>query len=238
MILITPSPKPHGFMRFISPCPWFRRILSIQGNGKEGTRIEQGLTLLDKFHQQSEADMIRRKHQTMNQKTQEEAHGEPRTIGESESHYRASQTGPAADEIPTTKPLFIHGRGIQLDHVVPIHFVKSSMAPAHLQRKQSWWNTAYHAHASKMLLRRRWTYFLRRRTHRRRMDVQLRPCQKDTTPSHRSPSDRYAATPPTIWIRESREGGVIYRNGTITETTSFDISLESFRVQSLQEHEI
>jgi hypothetical protein len=143
------------------------------------------------------------------------------------------------NEAPTLKPLFIHARGIQLEHMAPIHFVKSSMSPAHLQRKQSWWNTAYYAHDSKMLLSRRWTYFLRRRTHRRRMDVRLRPCQQDTNPSHRTPLDRYVATPPTIWTRETdEETGAIYRNETMTETTSFIISLDSFRVQSLQEHEI
>ena len=80
---------------------------------------------------------------------------------------------------------------------------------------------------------------MRRRTHHRRMDVRLRPCQQDTNPSHRPPLDRYAVTPPTIWTRETdEETGAIYRNGTMTETTSFIISLDSFRVQSLQEHEI
>ncbi len=88
------------------------------------------------------------------------------------------------------------------------------------------------------LLSRRWTYFLRRRTHRRQMDVRLRPCQKDTTPSHRSSLDRYAATPPTTWTREPRKVGAIYRNGTMIETTSFVIPLDSFRVQSLQEHDM
>ena len=209
-------------------------------------RIEHSLcasrvwfSLLDKFQQRFDDDRIRREHQALNQETREREDGRPRTTGEAKSHYRVPQTGPVTDETPTPKPLIIHARGIQLEHVAPIHFVKSSMSPAHLQRKQSWWNTAYHAHASKMLLSRRWTYFLRRRTHRRRMDVRLRPCQKDTTPSHRSPSDRYAATPPTIWTRElDEEAGAIYRNGTITETTSFVIPLDSFRVQSLQEHEI
>jgi hypothetical protein len=51
--------------------------------------------------------------------------------------------------------------------------------------------------------------------------------------------DRYAVTPPTIWTRETdEETGAIYRNGTMTETTSFIIPLDSFRIQSLQEHEI
>ena len=74
--------------------------------------------------------------------------GEPCTMEES-------------DETSTSKTTFIHARGTQLEHVAPVHFVKSSMSPAHLQRKQSWWNMVRHAHASKMLLSRRWKYFLK-----------------------------------------------------------------------------
>jgi hypothetical protein len=100
----------------------------------------------------------RREHQESNLETHEREDGRSHTTDET-------------DETPTPKPLIIHVRGIQLEHVDPIHFVKSNMSPVHLQRRQSWWNTAYHAHASKLLLSRRWTYLLRRRSHRRRMDV-------------------------------------------------------------------
>ena len=180
-------------------------------------------SLLDKFQQQLEADMTRGKHRTMGEGNQDD--GEPCTMEES-------------DETSTSKTTFIHARGTQLEHVDPVHFVKSSMSPAHLQRKQSWWNMVRHAHASKMLLSRRWKYFLKRRSHRRRMDVRLRPRPEDMSPSHRSPLDRYAATPPAMWTRKPREAGVIYENETIIEKISFIIPLASFRVHSLQEHEI
>jgi hypothetical protein len=98
--------------------------------------------------------MIRGKHQTMGEDNRDD--GGPCTMEESDC-------------------TFIHVRGTQLEHVAPVHFVKSSMSPAHLQRKQSWWNMVHHAHVSKMLLSRRWKYFLKRRSHRRRMDVRLRP---------------------------------------------------------------
>jgi hypothetical protein len=118
-----------------------------------------------------------------------------------------------------SKNSFIHARGTQFEHMAPVHFVKSSMSPAHLQKKQSWWNMVRHAHASKMLLSRRWKYFLKRRSHRRRMDVRLRPRPEDMSPSHRSPLDRYAATPPAMWTRKPWEAGVIYENETIIEET-------------------
>ena len=38
--------------------------------------------------------------------------------------------------------------------------------------------------------------------------------------------------------QKARETGATYENGTITEETSFVIPLKSFRIQSLQEHEI
>ena len=133
---------------------------------------------------------------------------------------------------------FIHARGTQLEQVAPVHFVKSSMSPAHLHMRLSWRNMVCHAHASKMLLSKRWKYLLKRRSHRRRMDVRLRPCREDMSPSHRSPLDRYAATPPTRWTRKPREAGVIYENETTIEETPFIIPLKSFRVHSLQEPEI
>ncbi len=79
---------------------------------------------------------------------------------------------------------------------------------------------------------------LNRRSHRRRMDVRLRPCREDMSPSHRSPLDRYAATPPTRWTRKPWEAGVIYENETTIEETPFIIPLKSFRVHPLQEPEI
>ena len=254
-----PEPRALGVVH--TERPWFRRILPMQGDGKEGARVEHGryhqwaqitedrhkgwsntgmipnetplpsplsasrvwFSLLEKFQKQSETDRIRRKHQTMEEGDRDD-----------DKPYTTEESGGT----PSPKPTFIHARGTQLEHVAPVHFVKSSMSPAHLQRKQSWWNMVRHAHASKMLLSRRWTYFLKRRSHRRRMDVRLRPCQEDMSPSHRSPSDRYAAAPPTIWTRKPREAGVIYENGTIREKTSFVIPLKSFQVQSLQEHEL
>jgi hypothetical protein len=117
-----------------------------------GSRV--WFSLLDKFQQRLDDDRIRREHQTMNQETQEQEDGGSRTTGEAKSHHRVPQTVPMTNETPTPTSLTIHARGLQLEHLVPIHFVKSSMSPDHLQRRRSWWNTAYHAHASKMLLSR------------------------------------------------------------------------------------
>ena len=133
---------------------------------------------------------------------------------------------------------YIHARGTQLEQVAPVHFIKSSMSPAHLHMRLSWRNMVCHAHASKMLLSKRWKHLLKRRSHRRRMDVRLRPCREDMSPSHRSPLDRYADTPPTRWTRKTWEAGVIYENETTIEETPFIIPLKSFRVHSLQEPEI
>jgi hypothetical protein len=181
------------------------------------------LSLLGKFQQQLEAGMIRGKHQKMGEGNRDD--GRPCTTKE-------------RDETSTSKTTFIHVRGTQFEHVSPVHFVKSSMSPAHLQRKQSWWNMVRHVHASKMILSKRWKYFLKRRSHRRQMDVRLRQRPEDMSQSHRSPLDRYAATPPAMWTRKPWEAGAIYENETMIEETSFIIPLESFRVHSLQEHEI
>ena len=174
------------------------------------------LSLLEKF-QQLEAGITRKQHQTMGKEYQDDARSD------------------AENENDCT---YIHARGIQLEQVSPVHFIKSSMSPAHLHMRLSWRNMVCHAHASKMLLSKRWKYLLKRRSHRRRMDVRLRPCREDMSPSHRSPLDRYADTPPTRWTRKPREAGVIYGNETTIEETPFIIPLKSFRVHSLQESEI
>jgi hypothetical protein len=131
-------------------------------------------SLLDQFQQQLDDDRIRREHQTMSQETQEQEDGEPHTTEEVKSHHRVPQTVPMSNKTPTPTPLTIHVRGLHLEHLAPIHFIKTSVSPAHLHLKRSWWSTAYHSHAWKMLLSRRWTYILRRRTHRLRTDVRLR----------------------------------------------------------------
>jgi hypothetical protein len=127
------------------------------------------LALLDEFQQQLGADRIRGKHQTMGKEYQDDA--SPGTEKENDCTY-------------------IHTRGTQLEQVAPVHFIKSSMSPAHLHMRLSWRNMVCHAHASKMLLSKRWKYLLKRRSHRRRMDVRLRPCREDMSPSHRSQKKR------------------------------------------------
>ena len=200
-------------------------------------------SLLDKFQQRLEDDRIRREHQTMNQETQEQEDGEPHTTGQASSPHRVPQTVPMTNETPTPTPLTIHTRGMQLEQLAPVHFIKTSVSPAHLHMKRSWWSTAYHAHASKMLLSRRWTYILGRRTHRLRTDVRLRLRKKDTTPSYMSSSDRSAVTPATVWTRRlmkehDQVTGAIYTNGFITKSTLFVHPLVSIRVQTHQEQEI
>jgi hypothetical protein len=200
-------------------------------------------SLLDKFQHRLADDRIRREHQTMNQETQKQENGAPRTTEEAKSHHRVPQTLPMSNETPTPTPLTIHARGLQLEHLAPIHFIKTSVSPAHLQMKRSWWGTAYHAHASKILLSRRWTYILRRRTHRLRTDVRLRLRKKDTTPSYRPSSNKPAATPATVWTRRlmqelNQVTGAIYTNGLITKSTLFVHPLVSIRVQTHQEQEI
>jgi hypothetical protein len=156
------------------------------------------LSLLEKFQLQLETDRSRGKHQTTGKEYQDDGRSGTKEEGDC---------------------TFIHARGTQLEQAAPVHFIKSSMSPAHLHRRMSWRNTVCHAHASKMLLSRRWKYFLKRRSHRRRMDVRLRPRLEDMSPSHRSPLDRYAATPPAMWTRKPWEAGVIYANETMTEET-------------------
>jgi hypothetical protein len=200
-------------------------------------------SLLDKFQHRLDDDRIRREHQTMNQETQKQEDGEPHTTEEAKSHHRVPQTVPMSNETPTATSLTIHVRGLQLEHLAPIHFIKTSVSPAHLQMKRSWWSTAYHTHASKMLLSRRWTYILRRRTHRLRTDVRVRLRKKDTTPSYRPSSNRSSATPATMWTRRLMQErdqvtGAIYTNGFITKSTLFVHPLVSIRVQTHQEQEI
>jgi hypothetical protein len=179
----------------------------------------------------------------MNQETQKQEDGEPHTTEEAKLHHRVSQTVPMSNETPTSTTLTIHVRGLHLEHLAPIHFIKTSVSPAHLQMKRSWWSTAYHTHASKMLLSSRWTYILRRRTHRLRTDIRLRLRKKDTTPSYRPSSNRSSATPATVWTRRLMQEldqvtGAIYTNGRITKSTLFVHPLVSIRVQTHQEQEI
>ena len=183
--------------------------------------------------------MIRRDHQMRNQETQEQENGAPSTTGEAKSHHRVPRTVPMTNETPTPTPLTIHVRGLQLEHLAPIHFIKTSVSPAHLQMKRSWRNMAYHAHTSKILLSRRWTYLLRRRTHRRQTDVRLRLRKKDTKPSYRAFPDRSATTPATVWTRRliknlDQVTGPTYKNGLITKNTLFVRPLVSIRVQAHQ----
>ena len=75
------------------------------------------------------------------------------------------------------------------------------------------------------------------------MDARLRLRKEDTTPSHRSSSDRSAATPTTAWTRRLTQErdqvtGATYTNGLMTTSTLFVHPLVSIRIHTHQEQEI
>jgi hypothetical protein len=152
-INMTSSPHPHRDLEsnngIEQNCPeeiiqWERAIHRILKNAFQNFmpaqyiflqhRMEHSLctsrvwfSLLDQFQQQWDDDRIRREHQTMSQETQEQEDGEPRTTEEGKSHHRVPKTVPMSNKTPTPTPPTIHARGLQLEHLTPIHFIKTSV---------------------------------------------------------------------------------------------------------------
>jgi hypothetical protein len=109
-------------------------------------------SLIDKFQQRSDEDRNRREQRTMSQETQELEDGESRTTRDA---TYGSQTVPMTSDVrPPPASMTINARGLQLERLTPIHFIRTSMSPDHLLTRHSWCDTAYHAHVSKILLSR------------------------------------------------------------------------------------
>ena len=85
---------------------------------------------------------------------------------------------------PKTFPTTIDARGVRMEHLTPVHFLRVSRAPPYLISRETWCNTVSHVHTGKMQLSRRWTYVLNRRAHH--LHSEIRQGTKKARPWTRS----------------------------------------------------